>query len=127
MRPLLLAAALGILAGCGSVPNSVTATPERKLKPLPESTPVAIWLAPAHSPETIESLVRQYGEVEILSRPHGSRVGEVVVVHGNRITRLEQAMAEARKMGGNALYFAQGAASGENDSASVHRAVPSAW
>ncbi len=121
MRSLLLAALPVILAGCGGVPNSVTAKPERTFNPLPVGATVSLWLAPAHRPDTIEALVKAYEEVEILPRPRGTRVGRVTIVHGNRVKRMEQALAEARKMGGNALYFEKGAFRGRELSAGVYR------
>ncbi len=122
MRFVLLASTLALLGGCFGVKTQITATPSKSYKPLAPDAKVALWIAPVHSPETIEALVREFGDVELVSRPRGTAVGKMVIVHAKRLERMRLAMAEARKMGGNVLYFSEpGAFRQSRLEATVHR------
>ena len=122
VRILMVASALALLVGCASTTVEVTPVPGKTFTPLAENAPLRLWLSPKHSADTIEALYRDFGELELVSRPRGTRVGEVTVVHGPRLERLHKVMAEARKLGGNALYFPdQAVFAGARVTAQVYR------
>ena len=85
-----------------------------------------MWLSPKFGPAYINALVDEFGELELITQPHGTFLGWVKMdgVRGGNTTRAKflAAMSEARKLGGTAIFVEEpSTASGYKLTVQVYR------